>query len=220
MNGWELDKEWSDQFLPEIKKILGLYLIDEPPIEEDQKRNTDLIVLKLDAVRVGCRIRRVEKNYRNKEGEVCIINYLKKYGNQFTIRAGRPNGGKTELAKIIEGWGDYFFYGFGQDGVLHKWSLCRLNVFRLWYNRELYNNKKPGQSKDNKDNSSFFIAFDFNDLPEDFIVKQEVWSPPPATVEDKHQQPRQKLRQGYQGPKKQGSLTDIIEQGERKACII
>lgn len=41
----------------EIKSVLGMRLIGEPPIEEDRERNTDLIVLKMEAVRVGCRIR-------------------------------------------------------------------------------------------------------------------------------------------------------------------
>ena len=29
------DKEWSDCFLPQIKQILRLYLINEAPIEEE-----------------------------------------------------------------------------------------------------------------------------------------------------------------------------------------
>ena len=58
MANWENDKRWSDKFLPEIKMILGLHLIGEPPIEEDCERNTDLIVLKMEPVRIACRIRK------------------------------------------------------------------------------------------------------------------------------------------------------------------
>jgi len=82
--GWETDKKWSDRYLPEIKSILGRCLIAEPPIEEDQERNTDLMVLRLDAVRIGCRIRKA--------------GYLEKYGDEFTIRTSRPSGAKTELS--------------------------------------------------------------------------------------------------------------------------
>ena len=60
--------------------------------KEDAERNTDLIVLKLDAVRIACRVRNHE--------------YITRYGDEFTIRAERPSGVKTELAKIIDGWGD------------------------------------------------------------------------------------------------------------------
>ena len=101
MRAWQLDKRWADRFLPEIKRILGEHLIGEPPEEEDQEHNTDLMVLKMDAVRVACRVRRNQ--------------YIDRYGDEFTIRAGRPNGSKTELTKIVEGWGDYFFYGFSDE---------------------------------------------------------------------------------------------------------
>ena len=157
---WKDDKKWSDKFLPEIKKILGQHLIGEPPFEEDQERNTDLIVLKMDAVRIGCRVRR--------------YNYFSNYGNEFTVRAGRPSEVKTELTKIIEGWGDYFFYGFSnidETGFI-KWTLFTLNEFRLWYNRYLIKNNgaTPGQKNNNTDNSSYFLAFKINDLPPSFIV--------------------------------------------------
>ena len=60
MSNWEQDKRWSDRFLPEIKRILGEHLIAEPPVEEDAERNTDLIVLRLDAVRIACRVRKFQ----------------------------------------------------------------------------------------------------------------------------------------------------------------
>jgi len=164
MNGWQQDKKWSDIFIPEIKGILGLHLIGEPPLEEDQERNTDLIVLKMDAVRIGCRVRRPE--------------YIEKYGNEFTIRAGRPSGAVTELTKIITGWGDYFFYGISDydNSNLATWHLCDLNVFRLWFNRYMAKNKGaiPGMKKENKDNSSSFIAFRFDQLPDDFVTAKKL----------------------------------------------
>lgn len=146
---WENDKRWSDRFLTEIKRNLGEYLIGEPPIEEDQERNTDLMVLKLDTVRVGCRVR------KNK--------YLSRYGDEFTIRAGRPSGTKTELTKIIEGWGQYLFYGFcDEDEVkLLKWTIIDLNSFRLMLSRYMAANggKLPGVGKNNHDKSSTFLSF-------------------------------------------------------------
>jgi len=159
LSNWQEDKKWSDKFINEIKSILGIYLIGEAPAEEDAERNTDLMVLKMDAVRVGCRIRESE--------------YLGRYGNEFTIRSGRPSGIKTELAKIIEGWGDYFFYGFVSDKLI-KWTLADLKVFRLWYNTELYKGNKPGILKQNKDGSSNFMCFKWNELPRKFIVGQSV----------------------------------------------
>ena len=84
---WQDDKKWSDRFIPFIKPILGLYLIGEATQEDDKNKNTDLIVFKMDAVRIACRIRR--------------YSYYKKYNDEFTIRNTRPSNNKSELAKII-----------------------------------------------------------------------------------------------------------------------
>ena len=60
MNRWEEDKRWSDKFLIETKRILGENLIGEPPVEEDRDRNTDLITLKMEPVRIACRVRKYQ----------------------------------------------------------------------------------------------------------------------------------------------------------------
>lgn len=161
MKLFEKDKRWSDIFIPRIAELIAPVLLVPAPFEEDAERNTDLIVLKMDSVRIGCRIRRYQ--------------YLKDYGNEFTIRSGRPSGVKTELTKIIEGWGDLFFYGFSNadETDIEKWFLGDMNVFRLWFNRYMaeHQGKIPGNGKDNQDNSSNFRAFKLTDLPPQFIVR-------------------------------------------------
>jgi len=151
---WKKDKQWADRFMPEIKGILGLYLIGEAPYEEDATRNTDLIVLRMEAVRIGVRVR---KTY-----------YEKEYPYEFTIRTSRPSGAKTELTKMVEGWGQYFFYGFSDTAGqrLSSWCLLDMNKFRLWLNRHLFHNggKMPGIAKSNGDKSSDFRAFNRNEI--------------------------------------------------------
>lgn len=160
MPDWESDKRWSDIFIPEIKSILGLYLINEAPIEEDAKRNTDLMELSLDGVRIGCRIRR--------------FNAYGKYGDEFTIRRSRPSGQKTEFEKIVkEGWGDYFFYGFSneEEKNLLAWTLARLDIFRAYILKYWKSHRKfPGIQKNNVDNSSAFIGFKWTDFPDDMVI--------------------------------------------------
>jgi hypothetical protein len=161
LNNWQDGKKWSDKFLPKIKMICGRCLIGEPPIEEDMERNTDLTILNMMPVRIACRIRR--------------FNYFEKYKADFTIRALVPSGNKSELAKIIEGYGDYFFYGFSnqEENNLHAWRLCKLSVFRLWFLRNIIENGKEKLIKhDNLDGSSSFYSFSWSELPKDFIVKE------------------------------------------------
>lgn len=158
MDNFDQNKHWSDQFLPEIKGILGLHLIGEPPIEEDLSHNTDLIVLKMEPVRIACRIRR---------------NSYSDYYSDFTIRAVLPSGGKTELSKIVEGWGDYIFYGHDEgSGNLKAWAIGDLNIFRLWFTTYLAKNKGclPGILKKNHDLSSNFYVYKWKELPINFII--------------------------------------------------
>ena len=157
MKSWEKDKKWSDKFMLEIKSILGMNLIAEAPIDEDSEHNTDLMILKLDSVRIACRIRKYQ--------------YLR-YAEEFTIRSSRPSGVKTELTKVIEGWGDYFFYGFSNDSEtnLLKWLIGDLKAFRIWFTRQISKNKgmMPGIAQKNYDNSSGFHAFKAFEIP-DFV---------------------------------------------------
>jgi len=163
---WKSDKKWSDRFIPEIKTILGQYLIpeliSEASLKEDQEHNTDLTVLTLMPCRIACRIRRPQF-YLDEE-----------YRNEFTIRSGRPSGVKTDLQKMIEGWGDYLFYGFSDEAEekLVSYLLGDLKVFRLWFNRTICENKGrvPGIAKTNKDGSSDFRAFNKAEMPEDFFI--------------------------------------------------
>ena len=164
MTDWKDDKSWSDGLLTSVKQILGLYLIGEAKQDDDQQRNTDLIVLKMEAVRIACRIRRND--------------YFKgEYKGEFTIRSSRPNGTKTELTKIIEGWGDYFFYGFANtDGMtLSGYTLTDLKCFRIFHSRYLALNQGrcPGRLFKNKDGSSSFTVFKWVDMPEEMIVAQQ-----------------------------------------------
>jgi hypothetical protein len=162
---WQKDKSWSDIFIPEIKRILtaSLDLFGEAPEREDQEHNTDLIVLHTQDIRVACRIRRFE--------------FVAKYGNQFTIRNARPSGNKTEMAKIMEGWGQFMFYGFAalDCSELHTWVIIDLRPFRKWLYDQMYLHKGVlpcvgGRAVQNKDTSSSFLAFNLDDIPPEAIV--------------------------------------------------
>lgn len=158
---FDQDFDWQRALIPYVKQILANYLIGEAPAEEDMRRNTDLIVLRLEAVRVACRLRRYE--------------YAARYGDEFTIREGRPSGAETELAKMLAGWGDYIFYGFASPDMsgLAAWMLGDLSVFRLWHHRELWVGRKPGNARKNGDGSSSFRSYRIADLPDGFVVARK-----------------------------------------------
>jgi len=154
MSDYQLDRKWSDRFVPHIKKIVAEFLFAECD-EEDRIRNSDLIVLRLKSVRIACRVRRYK--------------YLAKYGSQFTIRSERTSGTETELSKLLQGWGDYFFYGFSdlEETGFARWFFADLEVFRRWYARP---NATIVTQKPNADNRTFFSVFNLSNMPTDFIV--------------------------------------------------
>lgn len=170
MRAFDKDFDWQRRFIPVITPILGAHLIKEAPAVEDKTRNTDFMVLELGAVRVACRIRRWEQ-----------LAEFPKYGDEFTIRASRPSGQDTELAKVVSGWGNYIFYGFADEpgGGLAAWLLGDLNVFRLWHSRALATKRRPWVERSNRDGSSKFHVYAITDLPDAFVVERK--RPPQST---------------------------------------
>ena len=109
--------------MPAVKNIVGPRLLEPAPIEMDCDQATDLIVLRALDIRIGVRVR--------------DIAYHKRYGSQFTIRSKRDSGARTELSKILSGWGDWLFYGFGDNEslVIPHWTIIDLAMFRAWFKR-------------------------------------------------------------------------------------
>lgn len=153
------DFDWGRGHIPAIKMLLGLHLISEADPVEDKKHATDLIVLTLNTVRVAARVRR----------DV----YARRYGDEFTIRSHRDTGATTELAKILDGWGDYFVYGFGDGSRLTAWLLGDLRVFRHYCeSHQAKTGTLPGCEIPNGD-GTYFRAFRIEDIPEGFIVARK-----------------------------------------------
>jgi len=95
---WQVDKQRFDIFSTEIKRICGETFIETSSPVDDIHHATDLKVYQISPLNIACRIRGFE--------------YFDRYNGEFTIRSSRISGSKTELEKIMSGWGDYLFYGF------------------------------------------------------------------------------------------------------------
>ena len=146
---WKIDKAWTDRLLPEVARHCAPFLIQPATEEEDKHEATDLRVLVARDVRIGVRLRRYQ--------------YARGYGHEITIRASRRSGVTTEFAKIMQGWGDYFFYGFADptERTLVQWSLYDLKEVRriLWTETQRYGASaiRP-YLRGNRDGGSKFYA--------------------------------------------------------------
>lgn len=162
MRDYIFNKPWSDQFRGRIRVILEQnrnVLIPKrqqsriitAPLEDDLHYNTDFIEERISETRIACRIRRAK--FQNYLGEI-------------TIRSRLPSGVKTELAKIIDGYGDYMLYGYASpdEQRIVNWTLGDLDVFRVEYAKGM-----RGRLMTNKDGSSDFRVFRALHIP-GFIV--------------------------------------------------
>jgi hypothetical protein len=150
-------RAWSDKFIPQIKRIVGPYLLGVADDCRDMHEATDLIVIQAKDLRIAARMR--------KPG------YADKYPYDFTIRADVPSGTRTELQKMVDGFGDLFFYGHANEAdQIVRWMLLDLDAWRAHLLREaviiknngLYTAEKSSKLADVRTNidGTKFVAFD------------------------------------------------------------
>ena len=117
MASYASDRAWSDIMLNEIRQIVGPHLLRPTSFEMDCEQAADLFVFTARDMTIAARVRRP--------------GYADRYPYEFTVRSGRDSGATTELAKIVDGWGDWFFYGHANDNdAIVRWWLVDLKAFR------------------------------------------------------------------------------------------
>ncbi|NCC68746.1 MAG: hypothetical protein EOM14_11245 [Clostridia bacterium] len=153
------DREWSDLYLPAVKRIIGPLLLEETSFEVDTRQAADLIVLKARHMMIAARVRR--------------FGYADRYPWEFTIRSHRDSGAKTELQKIVDGFGDWMFYGHAgiMPGEIDRWFVIDLAKFRAGLIRNPCTDGKEiwWGEKSNQD-GTHFCWFDVRKFPEDILV--------------------------------------------------
>lgn len=164
---YQSDRVYSDQFLDEMRTIIGPYLLRPSSLEQDCREASDLVVLLGRDMRIGCRIRRP--------------GYYEKWPRDITFRAWRDNGHTTEFRKILDGWCDWFFYGHADtDHTLRAWLLVDLAAFRTqWMGKGI-----RGGMRSNNDGTWFrwFHVDSFRHRPSLLIAQSReddsLWRPP------------------------------------------
>ena len=162
---WKDEKEWADHYMNETIRIIGnlpIRLLQNQikigEIDEDMKRCTDLKILDVGQKRIGVRHRRGS--------------YQRRYMWDVTFRWKAKHGSLTEIDKILDGFGDWFFYAFVSQKI-DRWVMIDLAVFRKYW-RHLYNGawdtEYPYQVLYNKDGTAFG-AIDLTKWPIDMVLE-------------------------------------------------
>lgn len=145
------DRRWSDLMLPQIKQLVGPLLLEAAPLEFDQRQSTDLMVLRARDMRIAARVRRPG---------------YEKYRHEFTIRMSRDTGAETELSKIVNGWGDWLFYGHADEfDFISIWWVIDLHSFRAALIRNSMNGKPLEYADKHNGDGTSFRAFDLRSFP-------------------------------------------------------
>ena len=152
MSSYNENRTWSDKYIPAICKIVGPYLLTPSDFRKDTTQATDLLVLDARDMRIAARVRRKSK-------------YYNQYKYEFTLRSRVKSGATTELEKVVNGLGDWLFYGFaGDDGIeIDDWWLIDLAAFRAALIRR-NDHKLLIDHRVNKDGTEFH-AFDLRSFP-------------------------------------------------------
>jgi len=172
--GWKTDKRYADRFEPEIKRLLADIFITAAPQAVDELEATDLLMLEVRPYRIACRMRKFK--------------YWHAYPDEFTVRLSRPSGTKTELEKIVDGFGDFLFYGFADtsDLYVHAAYLIDLNVFRSTLTRHYASASRTGTGplvwfdKTNGDQSSMLRAYKIGTFPNQLLKR--TWKPEELSI--------------------------------------
>lgn len=153
------DRSWSDQFIADIQNKIGPHLLSPAPFHADAQQATDLMILQARDIRVAARVRR--------------HGYAHAYPHDFTIRAHRDNGARTELQKLLDGYGDWFFYGHAHEHlpIVEAWMLIDLNIWRGHLLRKGHGQGWGGLAdrRSNGDGTHFF-AFDVRRFPAEMLI--------------------------------------------------
>lgn len=148
--GYESDRQWSDRFIPAMRNIIGPHLLEPSSFEVDTKQASDLVVLRARDHMIACRVRRA--------------GYADSYPFEFTVRWMRDSGAKTELDKLIDGWGDWMFYAHANASQIafDRWWLIDLHSWRSALIRDkgsiVYHKKSNGDG-------TYFLSFDLRSFP-------------------------------------------------------
>jgi hypothetical protein len=140
------DWNWSDGYMPDVRRILlenaalfvGIEAADEL---HDQQMATDIVITARE-VHVAVRLRRAVYTFRD-----------------LTIRSERASGASTELAKIRQGYSDYYLYGWTKGNRIQDWML--VNMHRLRTSGLLGQDVRVIQ---NRDYRTSFIAIPYEAL--------------------------------------------------------
>lgn len=147
---YEVNRAWSDRFIPRLKYLIGPQLLEVSSFDVDTQQAADLVVMRAKDQMIAARVRR--------------HGYAERYPYEFTVRSALDSGAKTELSKMVDGFGDWMFYGHASadDQDIERWWLIDLHAWRAALIRN--RGDLTMYQKSNHD-GTHFVSFDLRSFP-------------------------------------------------------
>lgn len=170
-SGQQERKAWGSPAMGAVAEILKDAIgipctINEASLEDDRYTATDLQAVRISARDATESFLDVGVRFRD-------VRYFAAFGGEFTIRSEGRGGTRTEIHKILEGWGDWYFYGWLDDQKqLTAWTLMDLEVFRA--HPSLSQGEYPDRWHNRAPTGEAFIAPSFQDFPPELIIRQQL----------------------------------------------
>lgn len=153
------DRAWSDLKIPTIKQIVGPLLLEPAEFKVDAMQATDLMIMHARDKRIAARVRRA--------------GYADRYPYEFTVRSARSSGATTEMTKLVEGFGDWMFYGHSDNDEgpgIGRWFVIDLSIFRANLIRHGSLQHLKWVKQTNRDQATEFVGFDIRSFQGDILV--------------------------------------------------
>lgn len=120
-NAIDANLAFEKEVMPQVKELLRKHAshiirVETATEEQDTKQATDL-VLRVDSGMIGVRVRRLETMKDDTWRDL-------------TIRTRSSGGGRTEVDKLTEGWGDWYFYGWTRGKRIAEYMLLDIHKIR------------------------------------------------------------------------------------------
>jgi hypothetical protein len=158
------DFAWQLPYTTDVRRIVGSHLPVPASWEQDAKEATDFLLYRVigrEVSTVAVRIRRPD----------VLTNPKWAYWQwQFTVRLWRKSGAKTEHAKLVEGLGDWFFYGVADRSgapVVKHWMIINLRAWRAALATPDVLRALQTEDRDNKDGTTGFRSYDIRSFPQE-----------------------------------------------------
>lgn len=114
MNNFQFENKMRPNVIHLLQKHAGqIVSFEESTEEQDTKQATDFIIVAKKKT-IAARVRRNNCTYRD-----------------LTIRTRSRYGYRTEIDKLLDGWGDLYFYGWeGKDNKINDYILVDIQKMR------------------------------------------------------------------------------------------